>query len=125
MMQDDHVWYGALTGPGYSDEPFKTAIKNKEHLPEEKCGRVYVQGLNPGCPQIVILFDKVPTPGGDHCQLLGRVWTPLCREVLFADGDHRTVKETEWPEFARKQVELLIAAGIKPEVAKRYYALAL
>jgi hypothetical protein len=36
--------------------------------------------------------------------------------------DHRFVLESEWPEFARMQVELLAKAGVRHEEAERLFA---
>src|SRR5262249_54228306 len=58
----------ALTGPGYDAAAFHAAKRNGRDLAEEECGRVYVQGLTKKSnPEIALLFDKLPTPGGDHC----------------------------------------------------------
>src|SRR5437588_344947 len=58
--------YHALTGPGYGSKAFFDAKGEKKNLSEEECGRVYVQGLTvKSNPNIALLFDKHPTPGGD------------------------------------------------------------
>jgi hypothetical protein len=117
------AWFPALTGPGYSAEPFKRASKAGQHLPEGECGRVYVQGLSEtNNSEIALLFDKVPTPGGDHCHCLARLTAPLCREVWTIGSDHRTIQESKWPEYARRQVELLVADGVPRKQAEQYYS---
>ncbi|MDB6109472.1 MAG: hypothetical protein JWR69_1222 [Pedosphaera sp.] len=98
------TWLPSLTGPGYSAEPFERASKTGQHLLEVECGRVYVQGLSgTNNPEIALLFDKAPTPGGDHCHLLARLTRPLCREVWTIGSDHRTIQESKWPEYARRR----------------------
>ena len=112
-----------LNGPGYDEGPFHEALRNGTDLSEEDCRRVYVQGLTARSnPQIAILFDKIPTPGGDHCQLPIRMGAPLCRDVGLVTGQAIRVPETEWPEFARKQIELLVSEGITRQEAERLYA---
>jgi len=113
----------ALTGPGYGRFVFDRALTNRTDLPESECRRVYVQGLRETSnPEIVLLFDKLPSPGGDHCHGLARLRAPLCREVAFVDGSHRTVREADWPEFFRKQVVLLVQEGFSNEQAEAIYA---
>src|SRR5438045_8719271 len=76
-------WDAALTGPGHNADVFKRARATGENAPESEFGRVYVQGLTAtNDPKIALLFDKLPTPGGDHCHGLRRIWTPLAREAL-------------------------------------------
>jgi len=117
------AWFPSFTGPGYDAGVFERALKTGQHLPEELCGRVYVQGLSEtNDPEIAILFDKFPTPGGDHCHLLARMIAPLAREVWTIGSGHRAIPLSKWPAFAKHQIELLVAAGIPREQAARYYA---
>jgi len=112
----------SLTGPGYSESVFLEAARTGSEVPEAQCGRVYVQGLREDSDlEIVILFDKLPSPGGDHCHFPIRLWAPLSREVLFIDGRHRTIRESHWPKFAKEQIELLVKEGISREQAEAYY----
>ena len=118
----DEQCFHALTGPGYSPAPFHAAKKAGTDLAEEECGRVYVQGLTKRSnPELVLLFDKLPTPGGDHCHLPFRLWAPLGREVVDVTGFDRFVPESEWPAFAARQIELLTAEGFEREEAERLY----
>lgn len=119
----DDGWDESLTGPGYNAEIFKRVRRTGENAPESEFGRIYVQGLSESDnPEIVLLFDKLPTPGGDHCHLFRRIFAPLAREVWTVGGDHRVIKETEWPVFSKHQIELLVATGMKKEQAERYYS---
>jgi hypothetical protein len=115
--------YFALTGPGYDDKAFHEARASGKDLPEEECGRVYIQGLTTKSPSTAaLLFDKLPTPGGDHCHFPWRLWAPLGREVLFLDGCSTFVEERSWPQFAREQVELLVREGLRREEVERLFA---
>jgi hypothetical protein len=115
--------YFALTGPGYDVEAFHVAKKNGLCLSEKECGRVYVQGLTKRSnPELALLFDKLATPGGDHCHLPRRLWAPSGREVLFVGGDIGFVEETEWADFAMRQVDLLLKEGFRREEAERLFS---
>jgi hypothetical protein len=115
--------YFALTGPGYDAVVFHEAKRSGRDLAEEECGRVYIQGLTKKSdPEIVLLFDKLPTPGGDHCHFPSRLWAPLGREVLFVSGHSIFVLERDWPDFAKRQVELLAKEGFSSEEAERLFA---
>lgn len=116
-------WDEALTGPGYNARVFERVRKTGEDAPETEFGRVYVQGLRlTNNPEIAILFDKLPTPGGDHCHLFRRIFAPLGREVWTIGDGMRFVPEAKWPEYAKAQIELLVAAGIAREQAGIYYS---
>jgi len=113
----------ALTGPGYDSTVFARALTNRSSVPESECGRVYVQGLTTNAdPDIAILFDKLPTPGGDHCHSLSRITASLCRDVLRVNGSTDVIREQQWPEFSRKQIELLVNEGVPRERAEALYA---
>jgi hypothetical protein len=123
LVMMDSGWDAALTGPGYDHTVFARVRRTGEDAPESEFGRVYVQGLSAtNDPEIALLFDKMPTPGGDHCHFLARVSAPLAREVWTIGSDRRVVRESEWLAFAKRQIELLVAAGIAPEQAERYYS---
>jgi hypothetical protein len=124
LLLGDDLYY-CFTGPGYSTKAFEEAQRTGRDLPESECGRVYVQGLTnktKGLSNIVLLFDKLPTPGGDHCHFANRCFAPLGREVLFGNGTRRFIEEAHWPAFAREQIELLVGAGIPRKEARRLYA---
>jgi hypothetical protein len=118
----NNFWAG-LTGPGYDGQVFAEAARTGRHIPEDACGRVYVQGLSQANdPQIALLFDKLATPGGDHCHLLARLRAPLVREVWTTGAGMKQIPETEWPAYSRHQIELLVAAGVAAKQAKSYYS---
>jgi hypothetical protein len=115
-------WDAALTGPGYNARVFERARQTGEDAPEIEFGRVYVQGLSEtNSPEMAILFDKLPTPGGDHCHLLRRLCAPLAREVFTIDGSRKVIPECEWPAYSRQQIDLLVSSGIPKEQAETYY----
>jgi hypothetical protein len=119
----DEDCFHALTGPGYEAGPLREAKRTGKDLPEEECGRVYIQGLTrQSNSDIALLFDKLPTPGGDHCSLPFRMWAPLVREAWLVGGGHITVPEREWPGFAEKQVEMLVREGFDRQEAQRLFA---
>jgi hypothetical protein len=109
-----------FTAPGDDGSLYKECMKSGAHVPEERCTRAYVQGLSDtNNPQIALVFDRYPTPGGDHGR---RPRGPLLREVAMLDGSMNVVSEKEWPEFRRKQIELLVAEGISRTKAEQLYA---
>jgi hypothetical protein len=114
--------FHTLTGPGYTAKALHEAKRNNRDLSEEECGRVYVQGLTVKSDGLALLFDKRPTPGGDHCHFPARLWAPLGREVWLVGGPLIFVKERSWPQFAQEQVELLVNEGIPREAAERLFA---
>ena len=109
-----------LTGPGYTEKiPDKL---RKNNIPENMCGRVYIQGLKQDDDgDIAIVFDKLATPGGDHCHLLSRMLSPLGREVQCISGQKKFISENQWKDFSKEQIELLVKAGIPKEKAEWYY----
>lgn len=119
----DEECFHALTGPGYDSAPFVEAKKANRELSEDECGRVYVQGLTrKSNAEIAQLFDKLPTPGGDHCHLPVRLWAPLGREVWFVGGHSTFVLEGDWTKFAKTQVDFLAKDGFNRQEAERLFA---
>lgn len=113
----------SLTGPGYDTRVLKRVRKTGENAPENEFGRVYVQGLSETSdPNIALLFDKLPTPGGDHCHLFRRMTAPLGREVWTIGLGMQFIPESEWPAFSKNQIGLLVNAGIAREQAEAYYS---
>jgi hypothetical protein len=101
----------------------RDAKRQGKALNEEDCGRVYIQGLtNKSNPEIALFFDKLPTPGGDHCHLPMRLWAPLGREVYTVGMQERFVRESDWPEFVTRQVDLLTKEGFDRNEVERLFA---
>jgi hypothetical protein len=122
LLVPEYTPWSILTGPGYDVEADKQWKQSGDNVPESECGRVYVQGLTRSSnPEIAILFDKIPNPG-DHCHLFKRLWSPLKRDVGFVGGDFRSVLESQWPEFAKNQIELLVKDGFDRATAEKLYA---
>lgn len=123
LLLVDEGYFSVLTGPGYDAAPLREAQRAGKELPEEECGRVYIQGLTQNSnPQIALLFDKLPTPGGDHCHLPVRLWAPPGREVWLVGMNHIFVQESQWPEFTENQVELLVQEGFDRQEAVRLFS---
>jgi hypothetical protein len=116
----------SVTGPGYEPAILREAKAAGRGLPEALCGRVYVQGLTrKSNPRLVVLFDKLATPGGDHCHLPARLWATRGREVLYIDGQMEFVADDKWRVFTAGQIDLLVTEGIRREEAERLYAQAI
>lgn len=110
-----------VTGGSDDGSVFRAALASGAHIPEEKCSRIYVQGLSEtNDPQIAILFDRYSAPGGDHFH---RPWGPMLREVCLLDGSMQLIAEKNWSRFSSDQIELLVQNGISRATAQHYYAL--
>ena len=108
-----------ITGPGDNGQVFKDALKIDAPIPEERCSRVYVQGLSEtNNHDIAVIFDKNSMPGGDHFR---KPWGPLLREVCMVDGSMQVIREENWGSFASNQVELLVRQGLDRRTAEHYY----
>jgi hypothetical protein len=120
LLRDGHPFPHEFTAPGDDGRLLKECLRTGSHMPEERCTRAYVQGLSDtNNPRIALVFDRYPTRGGDHFR---RPWGPLLREVAMLDGSMEVVHEEKWPEFRRKQIDLLVAEGISGAQAEKLYA---
>jgi hypothetical protein len=121
MLTPERSWFYFINGPGYDNSAFEEVFASGGDVDEKRCDRVYVQGLSvTSDPKIAILFDKVAAPP-DHCHFPRRLWWGFVREVCFVDGDWRMVPIGEWPDFSRRQVELLVATGFPRAQAQQLY----
>ncbi len=110
---------GCLCGPGDDGHLYREALTHHTVLPEEKCSRVYIQGLSEANnPEICVLFDRNSCRGGDHFR---SPWGHRVREASLLDGSMQIIRDENWPEFSRKQVELLVAAGFSRTNALHFY----
>ena len=108
-----------ICGPDDDGLLYLEALTNHSIMPEEKCSRVYIQGLSEtNDPQICILFDRNSFRGGNHFR---SPWGHRVREVSMLDGSMQVISDERWPEFSRKQVELLVAAGFSRTNALHFY----
>lgn len=108
-----------LCGPDDDGHIFKDALKNNSMVPEEQCTRVYIQGLSETNDNgICILFDRNSCKGGDHFR---SPWGHRVRELCLLDGAMQVIRDEDWPEFSRNQVELLVAAGFSRTNALHFY----
>ncbi|MGJ8644766.1 MAG: hypothetical protein ACSHX9_15265 [Luteolibacter sp.] len=85
------------------------ALRTGSDVDEDRCTRVYVQGLTKDSSgQIAILFDRESVPGGDHFR--SRFGEPL-REFLRVDQSSGKVLDPDWPEFVATQRQFLREQG--------------
>ena len=97
-----------FTAPGDDASLLKKCLNDGTDVPEDRCTRMYVQGLNENSnPEIAMIFDRYPTRGGDHFR---RPWGPWLREVSLADGSMQAIREKNWPTF-QKERELDLASS--------------
>ncbi|MEY4918500.1 MAG: hypothetical protein RL616_2413 [Verrucomicrobiota bacterium] len=108
-----------LCAPGDDGKYLKEALENHAVVREERCTRVYIQGLcETNDSQLCILFDRNSCRGGDH----GRSpWGHPLREACLLDGSMQIIRDEDWLEFSQKQVELLVAAGFTRTNALHFY----
>ena len=115
-------WIPFFVGVDDHGELFKQALRDHADIPEEKCTRIYVQGLGEKSnPSIAILFDRYAIQGGDHWR--GMPGQPKLREVVRVDGSHEVIKEANWPSFVAGQKELLKREGFAPKDIDALYRL--
>lgn len=108
-----------VCGPGDDGHIFRAALQNNSIVPEDQCSRIYIQGLSEtNDPQICILFDRNSCKGGDHFR---SPWGHRVRELCLLDGSMQIIRDEDWPEFSRNQVELLVAAGFSRTNALHFY----
>ena len=108
-----------FTAPGDDDKLLKECVATGKHMPEEKCSRAYVQGLNEKNNwEIALVFDRYPTRGGDHFR---RPLGPWLREAGLLDASMQVIAEENWLAFKKKQVDLLVAEGFSRERAEEFY----
>ena len=109
LAKEDSVNVPLICGPDDDGHLFQAALTNNSIVPEEKCSRVYVQGLSEtNDPMICILFDRNSCRGGDHFR---SPWGHRVREACMLDGSMNVIPDEKWTEFSRQQADLLVAAG--------------
>jgi len=119
LAKEDPIYINCLCGPDDDGHVFRDAIKNNTIVSEDQCSRIYVQGLSEkNNLQICILFDRNSCRGGDHFR---SPWGHRVREVSMLDGSMQVIRDEDWPEFSRNQVELLVAAGFSRTNALYFY----
>ena len=108
-----------ICGPDDDGHIFREALQNNAIVPEDQCSRVYIQGLSEtNDPSICILFDRNSCKGGDHFR---SPWGHPLREACLLDGSMVVIPDEKWPEFSRKQAELLVVAGFSRTNALHFY----
>ncbi|MBC8095584.1 MAG: hypothetical protein H7Y43_07215 [Akkermansiaceae bacterium] len=120
LAKEDSYNINLFTAPGDDGSQLRECLAARTDMPELDCTRAYIQGLTENeNPEIALVFDRYPTRGGDHSRA---PWKPLRREVCLLDGSMKIVEEKNWPEFRKRQIALLLAAGISPASAEQLYA---
>ncbi len=108
-----------MVGPGDDGSWLRNAVTTGESVDEGVCSRIYVQELNESLdPQVVVLFDRFATRGGDHSP---HPWAGYLREAIRLDTSLARIPVDRWPAFASNQVELLVKEGIPRATAEAYY----
>ena len=119
FARTDESVLNSICGPDDDGHLFREALTNHSIVPEDKCSRIYIQGLTDSDnPDICILFDRNSCKGGDHGRSL---WGHPLREACLLDGSMQEIRDEDWPEFSRKQVELLVGAGFTRTDALHFY----
>ena len=119
FAKEDPTVINSICGPDDDGHLFKEALQYNSIISEEECSRVYIQGLNEtNDPEICILFDRNSCKGGDHFR---SPWGHRVRELCLLDGSMLVIPDEDWPEFSRKQVKLLAAAGFSRANALHFY----
>jgi hypothetical protein len=110
----------AITAPGDDGTIFKECLAKGLNVPEEKCSRIYIQGLaeTNAYDGVALAFDGYPTPGGDHFR---RPWGDPTRDVVMADGSVQFIHENRWPAFAQDQIERLALLGFKRDELEKLF----
>ena len=112
MQSDDDAWL--FSAPGDDGRNLLVAGDVNENL----CTRAYVPGLTERSNgRLALLFDRYPTPGGDHFR---SPWGTPLRDVVFVQGPG-TIPEAKWPAFVQEQIGLLVEAGISKDTAEEIY----
>jgi len=117
---DDTGWVRYFVGVDDDGAYLIRALKTGEDVMEDRCTRIYVQGLTEkSSPGIAILFDRNSVKGGDHFRgLPGQ--KPL-REVITVEGSHQMIRDEQWHSFVARQRELLKDEGFPEDEISRYY----
>src|SRR3989442_14660912 len=94
------------------------------HFSKLVVGEAYSLTLSLSFRQFIIMLSSL---SGDPCanQQLNLFARELRPSFLGnnLDGSMQIVSEKGWPEFSRKQIELLVGAGISRQTAEHYYEL--
>jgi len=117
---DNTDWVKYFVGVDDDGAHLIRALKSGEDVIEDRCTRIYVEGLTEKSDSgIAILFDRNSVKGGDHFR--GFPGQKPLREVITVCGQHLMVKDPEWPSFVAKQRELLKNEGFAGSEISRYY----
>lgn len=120
LLKDGYTDVRFVTAPGDDGRVLKECLEKGLDVPEDKCSRVYLQGLSEDDMNgnVVMMFDKYPTPGGDHFR---RPWGRPMRDAVMCGGRVEFITEERWPVFAREQIERLVNLGFKRSELERLF----
>lgn len=107
-----------FVGVGDDGAWLQAAATNGSNVSEDRCTRIFVQGLDESKYELAVLFDRYAVRGGDHRRSF---FLPYVREVCMADGSMQVIRQENWTAFASNQVELLVGEGISRATAEAYY----
>jgi len=112
LLKDRYTDVRFVTAPGDDGRVLTECLEKGLDVPEDKCSRVYLQGLSEDDMNggVVIMFDRYPTPGGDHFR---RPWGTPMRDAVMCGGWVEFITEERWPAFAKEQIERLVELGFK------------
>ena len=118
LVKSNYADISLICGPNDDGRVFREALEKGTDVPEELCSRVYVQGLSKDKANgVLILFDRVSFPGGDHFYGLKE---PI-REGLEGDGSTSQINDKLWLRYSREQVTKLMELGFSREQAAGYF----
>ena len=112
LLKEKYTDVRFVTAPGDDGRVLTECLAKGLDVPEDKCSRVYLQGLSEDDENgsVPMMFDRYPTRGGDHFRSPGG--TPM-RDVVMCGGWVEFITEARWPVFANEQIERLVSRGFK------------
>lgn len=119
VLQDREMWMPSIVGVDDDGSHLIEAMTHGSDVEEDRCTRVYVQGLTEKSHSaIAILFDRESEPGGDHSR--NRFAEPV-RELITVAGEHKTIKDRDWIPYVEGQRKLLQEQGLTREIIAEVY----
>lgn len=118
-LEERDMWIPFIVGVDDDGSHLVEAMKHGLNVDENRCTRVYVQGLSDKSnPSIAIHFDRDSEPGGDHFR--NRFAEPV-RELITVAGSHRMIKDPDWQQHVESQRKLLEEEGFPQERIDEIY----
>lgn len=118
LVKSNYADISLICGPNDDGRVFREALEKGTDVPEELCSRVYVQGLNQtNARGVLVLFDRVSFPGGDHFYGL----LEPRRECLDGDLSMQSLDDKLWSRFSRQSAGRLMELGFSRAEAESYF----